>query len=75
MKITIEIRNHTFYVYKDDHVLAVRVEVLVDGEPNHTLERIVCIDEFRSHFDIIWEEMGTKIKKTFLDLKEPYNVE
>lgn len=73
MKITIEIRNHTFYVYKDDHILAVRVEVLVDGEPNHILEKIVSTDEFRSHFDIIWEEMSTKIKQSFLKLKEPHH--
>jgi predicted phosphatase len=70
MKIEVEIKDYKIFENHDPDLVWVRTVVYIDGHRNRALERVIHIDDLRSHFDIIWEDMGERIKREYKKLKE-----
>lgn len=76
MRLVIEVTNDVFNAnrlesgshFSDNTVIGVVTRVTLDDKRQYGLERRMREDELRSHFDIIWEEMGIQIKAA---MKEP----
>lgn len=78
MRLVIEVTNDTVNCnrlepgshFADNTIIGVVTRVTLDDERQYGLERKMREDEFRSHFDIIWEEMGIQIKKAMSSVFE-----
>ena len=70
MRITVETEREAYRVGDLQGPMALRVSVKVDGEEELSLSQALCEAELRSHFDILWEDMGMRIKKAFADAEK-----
>lgn len=71
MKIEVEIKKFVFSEkYGDSDNLITSIRVFVDGRRERGLEQVVRKEDFRSHFEIIWDEIGRKLKAAY-KIKEP----
>jgi len=66
MKIEVEVREDVVCKESDTSCLWIRARVLVNGRRERGLEQAVFKDDLRSYFDIIWEEIGEKIKRAYV---------
>ncbi len=70
MRLVIDIVNDHFNIsdaVPENHsqmLVGVTTRVILNDEREYGIERKMLEDEFRSNFDIIWEEMGRKVKET-----------
>ncbi len=65
MKIEVEVKKFVFNSHDDLDLVNVRTRVRIDGRRERGLEEVMIRDSFRSNFDVVWDEMGRKLKKAF----------
>ena len=65
MEIRVVTENDSFV--SDNSHLLFRVRVKVDGYEDLGLSQVLSDAEMDSHFDILWEYLGTKLKKFHKD--------
>jgi len=70
MRIEVEVKKFQFNENYDEDLVMVRTRVFVDGRRERGLEQVLRKDAFRSCFDIIWEDMGRRLKLAYA-IKEP----
>ncbi len=62
MRIIVETERESWKI-KDFHgPPAILIRVKVDGQEELSLSRVLTESEMQSHFDILWEYLGDKIK-------------
>lgn len=63
MRIVVETEHESYMVSRGpDGSEAITVKVSIDGHEDLGLTRLLTQAEMRSHFDIIWEFLGNRIK-------------
>ena len=65
MKITVD--TERTYWKTCDSIPVIKVRVKVDGKEDIGLSQLVSEEEIRSHFDILWEYLGQKVKNSYAE--------
>lgn len=63
MKITVETTKEVWRTGEFHGPPAIRISVKVDGQEELGLSQALSEAEMQSHFDILWEYLGEKIKE------------
>jgi hypothetical protein len=65
MKITVEVKKFLWNINDDANLLTVQTRVLVDGRRDRSIEQVLLKEDFKSHFDVIWDDIGRRIKLAY----------